>query len=167
VPVKGYNIRQLHAADLYLYRSMRVEALTLEKGMYANPPEKEIAYNDEEWINRLTNPASAIFGLFNDSTIIGITAIFIQNADEGIGYMTQSYIKKEFRGQHLSRLFYEARIGWARERKLKKLVISHRQKNRVSKSANQRFGFKYTHNEMRQWPDGMEEANLFYELVLG
>jgi RimJ/RimL family protein N-acetyltransferase len=166
VPGNGYSIRQLHDEDLGPYRSMRVEALTLEKGMYGSPPEKEIAYNDEEWINRLTSPASAIFGLFHDGNIIGITAIFIQDADEGIGYMTQSYIKKKFRGQHLSRLFYEARIGWARERKLKKLVISHRQKNEISKAANQRYGFKYTHTEMRQWPDGMEEANLFYELAL-
>ncbi len=115
----------------------------------------------------MINPNGVCFGLYADNDLVGITAIIITNTENPIdAYMTQSYIRKEYRKQGLSRLFYEERTKWAKTRKLKKLIIGHRESNQSSRQANQKFGFKYTRREDRTWPDGAIEPILFYELIL-
>ena len=134
--------------------------------MFGNSYAMEAAYPEENWAQRCTNPGCAIFGLYANDELIGITGI-IQNAENPEeGYMTQSYIRRAHRGQKLSGLLYEARIAWARSNGIGRLIISHKATNHASKAANQRFGFCYTHSESRTWPDGSTEDNLFYELIL-
>ncbi len=63
-------------------------------------------------------------------------------------------------------MLYQARLEWAGKRNLKRLIIGHRESNIASKNANQHFGFKYTHQEIRKWPDGSIEPMTYYELNL-
>lgn len=162
----SYTIRQLLHNDVAAYKAMRLEALQTEPGMFGNSYAMEAAYPGEHWEHRCTNPGCAIWGLYANDELIGITGI-IQNAENPAeGYMTQSYIRRAHRGKHLSRLLYGARIAWAKEHGISRLVISHKASNISSKAANQRFGFTYTHSENRTWPDGTTEDNLYYELIL-
>jgi hypothetical protein len=47
---------------------------------------------------------------------------------------------------------------------LKRLKVSHRESNTISKAANQRFGFKYSYRESVKWLDGTTEDALYYIL---
>jgi len=158
-----YYIRPLSASDLTAYKCIRLEALQTEPGMFGNSYATEAAMIEQQWLDRLTNPARCCFGLYHNKVLIGITAIVVQ---DGIGYMTQSYIRKEHRGKRLSRLFYEIRIDWARNHGLSRLEIGHRKSNIISKAANQRYGFRYSKTESRTWPDGVTEDMVYYKLEL-
>lgn len=158
-----YHIRQLQENEAPLYKSMRLEALRLESTMFRRPHAEEAALPDEVWLERMKHPG-AVFGLFANDTLIGITGVKL--LDDQVGYLGQSYIRKEYRGLGLSAMLYQARIAWAKKLQLKQLQVGHRESNLVSKAANQRCGFKYSHREPSSWPDGSTEDVLYYVLDL-
>lgn len=106
------------------------------------------------------------FGLFADAELIGLTSIIQTEGKPDEAYLTQSYIREEYRRQGLSALLYHARIDWAKARGLGTLTIGHKESNTASKAANQRFGFRFSHRELRHWPDGAAEDKLYYKLRL-
>jgi len=159
-----YSIRRFSAGDMDAYRPMRLEALQKECGMFGNSYEQEAAFTDAQWLERLTNTNKACFGLYSGNELIGITGITSDGYAPGLAYMTQSYIRKQYRGRGLSGLLYEARLQWAKEHNIKQLIIGHRKNNLASKHANQRYGFVYTHSEPRTWPDNATEDMLYYKL---
>jgi RimJ/RimL family protein N-acetyltransferase len=161
-----YTIRQFLPHEAQLYKSIRLEALKLDPGMFGNSHATEAAYEDKVWQDRLNSTTTACFGLFRNDELIGLTSI-VRNAEKPEeAYMTQSYIRKAYRGKGLSRLLYEARISWAREHGIRHLTIGHRASNLASQAANQRFGFSYSHRLSRLWPDGAEEDMVYYSLDL-
>lgn len=161
-----YRIHPFQLPDLEAYRAMRLEALQTEAGNFGNSYAFEAAFTEAEWAGRISHPHGCCFGLYHDNELIGITGIISSGGNPAEAYMTQSYIRKEYRGKNLSRMLYEARIDWARARGISCLIIGHRESNTVSKAANQRFGFTYTHQEDRQWPDGATEPMLYYKLMI-
>lgn len=158
-----YTIRQLQTDEWLIYKQMRLEALQIEPAMFRTSIPEEAALTDTEWIERTKHPR-AVFVLLENDIPIGMTSILLLTDDEA--YLGQSYIKKEYRGIGLSALLYKARMKWATDLQLKKLSISHRESNVVSKAANQKLGFKYTHRETMNWLDGTREDVLYYTLDL-
>ena len=161
-----YTIRQLLPDDVAMYKAMRLEALRLEPGMFGNSYALESDYSEEQWMERISNPKAAIFGLYHQQELVGITAIIIDKNQAEEAYMTQSYIRAVHRGRGLSKLLYKARLDWAKRHQLKRLEIGHRESNVVSKAANQRHGFRFSHRSSRAWPDGTSEDMLYYTLEL-
>jgi RimJ/RimL family protein N-acetyltransferase len=166
-PVNNYTISQFIPEEVQAYKTMRLEALRLEPGMFGNSHAIEAAFADDQWLARVSNPDGACFGLYCGDELIGITGIVISDKERPEeAYMTQSYIRNAHRGKGLSRMLYEARLAWARKQKLKRLVIGHRIGNTASYAANQHYGFRFTHKESRMWPDGKTEDMMYYELSL-
>jgi RimJ/RimL family protein N-acetyltransferase len=160
----SFSIRRFLPEDVSAYRAIRLEALQMEPGMFGNSHATESSYEDRVWQARLENPLVACFGLYHAKTLIGLTSIVSDEEKPGEAYMTQSYIRKAYRGRGLSRMLYEARFAWAKEQGIQRFIIGHRESNLVSKAANQRYGFKYTHRVARVWPDGAAEDMLYYML---
>ncbi|WP_118972776.1 GNAT family N-acetyltransferase [Taibaiella koreensis] len=164
--IQSYNIRQLDISDLESYKRLRLEALLLEPSVFSSTYEREAAFSVADWEDRLNQLQSASFGLFHDERMIGITGILIPDVGQEEAILVASYIQKPHRGKGLSALLYRQRIEWARKRGLKRIIVSHRKSNEASRAANQRSGFRFTHEEQAIWPDGIEEANVFYRLDL-
>jgi GNAT superfamily N-acetyltransferase len=162
----SFSIHRFVPEEMAAYRAIRLEALEEEPGMFGNSYATEAAYEDQVWRARLENPFVACFGLYRLKHLIGLTSIVSDEDKPEEAYMTQSYIRKPFRGRGLSRMLYDARFEWARERGIKRLIIGHRESNIISKAANQRYGFKYSHRIARLWPDGGKEDMLYYTLEL-
>jgi RimJ/RimL family protein N-acetyltransferase len=160
----AYYIRQLGIRDKEVYKNIRLEALQTEPAVFCSTYKREAAFREEEWLTRLNGSNSAAFGLYYDNSLIGITGVVISRPGEGT--FVASYIRKEHRGRGLSAMLYQARLDWAQVRNLEHIIVSHRKSNLASRAANQRFGFRYTHEEMMTWPDGIEEANVYYCLDL-
>nr|WP_199156554.1 GNAT family N-acetyltransferase [Pedobacter sp. ASV2] len=158
-----FNIRQLLISEAILYKSLRLEAINAEPAMFrcTDPPEAELT--DSEWKVRIKYPR-LVFGLFEHDQPIGMTSILFLNEAEA--YLGQSYIRKEYRGLGLSALLYKARMESAVGLQLKRLTVSHRKSNSISKAANQRAGFIFTHLETVNWLDGTTEDALYYALDL-
>lgn len=158
-----YQIRKLHENEAGLYRSIRLEAIQTEPAMFRRSNPEEADLTDAQWQERIKYPR-AVFGLFCNGDLIGMTSILLLNNKEG--YLGQSYIKKEYRGLGLSALFYKIRMAWATILQLKQLTVSHRESNMISKATNQRAGFKYSYRESADWLDGTTEDVLYYTLDL-
>ena len=163
----SYIIRPFAAAEAITYKSIRLEALLAEPGMFGNSYAMEASFEESHWSERVNNHRGCCFGLYYAGELIGVTSIIMNSIDRPQdAYMTQSYIRQAHRGKGLSRLLYDARLEWARSHGVKRLLIGHRASNIVSKAANQHYGFVYSHSEPRIWPDGTAEDMLYYELVL-
>ncbi len=161
-----YQLRRLRPDEWPLLRSMRLEALENSPAVFGNGLTMELAFPDAHWQVRLSNAGNAVWALFHGDKAIGVTGIFTNPDDATEARLTTSYIHPSHRGRGLAALYYNARIAWARASGLKRLVVTHREGNEVSKSANQRAGFRLTHTEARIWPDGQSADNLFYAMEL-
>lgn len=164
VSEKQYTIRLFGASDVEPYKAMRLEALQLERGMFGNSYEYEAGFPDGQWLARVCNPVGACFGLYYGDELIGITGIVVTDHERPAeAYMTQSYIRKVYRGKGLSKMLYDARLEWAQHHGIDTLKIGHRKSNITSKAANQHYRFTFTHAESRTWPDGITEDMMYYE----
>jgi len=162
----NYSLRRFLPADWALYKAIRLEALQADPQVFGSNFDKEFEYPDQQWRDILENPARAFFGLFEGRELIGCTGIATLKENERQAILVASYIRREHRGKKLSRLFYQARLDWAKAKGFDSVIVSHRVSNEVSKAANQRFGFTYTHTKNQLWPDGVEADQLYYELKL-
>jgi RimJ/RimL family protein N-acetyltransferase len=161
-----YILRRLLPAQWADYKSIRLEALQTNPEMFGSNYAREAAYIDSDWISFLENESRAIFGLYHDKSLVGLSAVTIDKNDETSAVLYASFIRLAHRGKGLSKLFYEARIEWARQKGCKSIVVSHRSGNLSSKAANQKFGFQYTHTEEVSWPDGQRADEVMYVLKL-
>ena len=161
----SYTIRQLTVNDWQIYKSMRLEALQNEPGVFGGSYADESARSDDDWKHRFLK-SCAYFGLYHGDDCIGLTGVVEHRDNSDNVIFLASYVRKEYRGKGLSHLLYEARIGWAKEQGYKCVVLNHRASNLASKAANQKHGFVYTHTERKTWPDGIEDDQLFYQLML-
>ena len=163
IEMGAFKIRRLHESEAHLYKSIRLEAIQTEPAMFRSSIPAEVDLTDAEWQERVKYPR-AVFGLFENDHIIGMTSILLTNEREA--YLGQSYIRKDYRGMGLSTLLYKIRMAWASKLQLKQLKVSHRESNTISKAANQRYGFKYSYRESANWLDGTTEDVLYYVLEL-
>lgn len=162
------KIRQLTEHDWPFYREIRMEALAHDPECFTTS-ENEENFISENWIERLTNPNGAIFGLFHKGQIVGLTSIHRENDDPKSyrAWMGQSYIKPEYRGHQLSELLFDTRIDWAKKQgNLIALVVAHREDNLISKKAIQHYGFKFIGSRTKTYVDGKSARSLVYERTL-
>jgi RimJ/RimL family protein N-acetyltransferase len=152
--------------DWELVRALRLEALQSEPGVFGSSYARESVYDEAQWRVWSAGPGKAVFLLYDDTSLIGLTGILAHPNDPTTAMCIASYLKPPYRGQKLSRLFYQARLDWAREQGFTRLVVGHRASNTPSMRANQVFGFQETHREQHTWHDGTEEQEIYYELLL-
>jgi RimJ/RimL family protein N-acetyltransferase len=161
-----FTLRRFLPSDWEIYRKIRLEALMLEPHFFGSGYEQESQETEEQWRSYLSHPVGSFWGLFHYDDCIGVTGIWPFRNEKDTLLMRGSYIRSDFRGRGLSSLFYRERLTWARDHGYKRILVSHREGNDISRAVNQKFGFKYTHTEYKKWPDGKEESHIFYELTL-
>ena len=162
-------IRALGANDLDDLRAMRIRALTMHPDLFGEKPENAKAYPDEVWLETLDGKGKQVFGLFDGSIMIGITAIFTRRKDPSgkTGTMVYSFIEPKYRGYGYSSYLYKARFDFALKNKdWTKLHISHREDNAPSRAAIIKHGFTYIGAEEYEFPDGTRAPEHHYEMDL-
>lgn len=162
-------IRKLEKEDWKLLRTIRIEAVKSHPNFFLDNEERTKRKRKKDWQEFFIDKSKcAIFGLFDNDTIIGITGAFRwrESPDDTV-ILGMSYIRPEYRGLRLSRLYYEERLNWARSQKgIKRIIVSHREGNTSSKAANQNFGFKYYETEEISFGDGSKGNDIRYELLI-
>lgn len=161
-------IRKLTKEDWESLREIRLKALEEHPGNFSARLDDVSSKNESYWHDLLDSKGKCIFGLFEGANLIGISSIFDEGFYDGrkFGSLHMSYIKPDYRNRHLSRLFYEARIKWAREHEIQSLHVSHRENNEASRKAIERQGFYRIKQEIIEWPDGRKAMDYIYRLDL-
>jgi len=160
-------VRQFRPDEWRLYKSIRLKALQLDPAVFGSNYARELAYEDRKWRENLTNASMALFGVFDEDRLIGMTGIYIMPDDPSTARLVASWLEKERRGLRLSVPMYEARIAWAKKQPgLKRISFGCRESNIASGKAGLKHGFVFTHAEDHLWPDGQSEPHHFYELRL-
>lgn len=162
----NYSLHRLLSNQWQDYKSIRLEALQTNPEMFGSNYAKESQYTPQDWQDVLNSNARAMFALYDQDEIIGVTGVVLKKEDSSKAAMIASFIKPEYRGNGLSKLFYQARIDWARDMGCEFITVGHREGNELSKAANQSFGFEYTSYEEQIWPDGTKANRLDYRLKL-
>ncbi len=161
------SARPLDPSEWPIFKDLRLIALQTEPGAFCASYEASAAQSPEEWQNLIQGPGHQVFGLFDDSRLIGITGVVTAREDASgqTALLVMSFILPQYRRQGLSQRLYDVRLQWIRKHpKFKTIVVSHRESNEASRRANQRQGFKFVKRESRTWPDGRTEDELFYQL---
>lgn len=162
-------IKKFNESDWQLYKEIRLQALRSDPEVFGSTFEKESATEESHWRSGLNNPDVAIFGIFDDTQIIGMTGVAIDRNDlhKKTAILWGSWLNKNYRRQRISEEMYRVRIDWAKEHATcEKILVSHRASNLASKNSNQKHGFIFTHTQDKEWPDGTMDQELVYELNL-
>ena len=160
------NLHPADEADWERVRAIRLEALLTDPGVYGSTYVRESGYDEAAWRAWIASPGRYMFLLLEGDAPVGLTGVITDRDDPTTAICVASYLKPSHRGQKLSRLFYQARIDWARTQGFRRLTVGHRLSNTASMRANQAFGFRETHREPHTWHDGTEEPEVLYELLL-
>lgn len=161
-------VRRLGPDDLDANREIRLEALAEFPGNYFTSLAEAQARTEADWRAMLADPKMAIFGLYDGDALAGLTAIYIADADPAgkTAGFAMSYIRPAWRGKGLAAALHEARLDWARDNGMTRIIVSHRASNTPSARAIARSGFTRTGAVPYRWPDGVEEDNVEYEMRL-
>lgn len=162
------SLRPFRPDEWEAIRAIRLRALKSDPGVFLPSYEDGLAMPDSYWIDLAAQKSSRVFGLYDGETLIGLTSVFTDRDDPSgkTAKLAMSYIDRAYRGRKLSRLYYQARIAWARENGFSRVVVGHREGNEASRAANQAFGFKYFESEEITFGGGVRAVDHRYELFL-
>lgn len=163
----NFSVRQLTSHDWQIVKQIRLEALRLHPNFFA-PSRDEFKFTEDDWKERLSNPTSASFGVFNEKNeIIGLTGITRDKSDPALAWLVSSYIQVPYRRMGLTRLLYETRIQWAKENNIHTLVVHHREDNEASRKSHQKFNFEFVKAYPAEpWPNGEVAPHVEYRLKI-
>ena len=162
------ELRQWREDDWPDFRRIRLQALQTNPSVFLKSYDEEASQPDSYWIDCLSSENSAVFGLYDAETVIGLTGAFrYRESPHDTVILGMSFIHPDYRGRGLSELFYQARIDWARSQEgITRVIVSHRDGNEASKAANQKFGFVATDSTETVFPDGALAKEYNYELKI-
>jgi RimJ/RimL family protein N-acetyltransferase len=163
-------IRALTVEDWRALRELRLHALRTDPGVFFSTYDAEVLWPDSRWIALAGgDDTRQLFGLVDDGRLVGISGVFVDR-DEPSGeavVLGMSYILPKYRRRGFASRFYEARLAWVRAAaRFRRVKVGHRRSNEASRRAIERFGFRWTADEPRRWPDGGDEDYVAYELLL-
>ena len=147
---------------------MRLRALACDPGNFFRTVAEEEARPVEQWREMLESDDGAVFGLFDGPEMVGLTAVYIDRAipTRDTAGLSMTWIEPAHRGRGLARLIYHARIAWARDRGLARIIVGHRAGNEPSRRAMLAHGFRPIAATAHTWPDGAVVDHVTYELAL-
>lgn len=162
------TIRPLAPVEWEAFRDIRLAALAESPGNFFATLADARDGPQERWLEMLESDDGVVFGLFDDARLVGLTAVYVDRAiaardTAGLG---MTWVAPGWRGRGLSAMIYAARIAWARERGLRRIIVSHRASNEPSRRAMLAAGFREIARRPHRWPDGVEEDDVAYELAL-
>lgn len=161
------SVKEAKGSDWQDLRFVRLRALQTDPSVFASNFRKESAMTEADWKNWLQSDDMAIFLVYQNATVIGMSGIAVDrdDASKKRAILWGSWLEPFARGRGLSHVMYRKRIEWAAKHPtIEHVIVSHRASNLSSRRANQKHGFQFTHSTERVWPDGSTEEELFYAL---
>ena len=134
-------IRRLAAADLEVFRALRLEALQAEPANFASRYEDWVAQSDAEWLRRLT--ANAVFASFDGAEAVGMMGLTPQGGVKMAhrAHVGLVYLRRAYRGQGRAEAMLAAVEARARGMGVWQLELTVAAQNPVALRFYERMGF--------------------------
>lgn len=113
----SFHVRQLDAADVSGFRSLRLEALRLHPAAYGSSFAEELRDPPEDLQRRFLRPPAATFGGFSGDALVGIASLLMQTRckTRHRADVFSVYVKAAHRHGGIGRALVEAAISHARD----------------------------------------------------
>lgn len=161
------SVRRLTPDDWSQFRRVRLQALSTDPHVFSSNHSRESAWPAIVWQHRLSNSEVAVFGVFFEERMVGMTGIAVDREDATRALLWGTWLHPSVRGRQFSDAIYAVRIGWAVDRpELTHIDVSHRATNAPSRAAILKHGFHQVGTETRIWGDGTDDEAWIYELIL-
>jgi RimJ/RimL family protein N-acetyltransferase len=165
----GLNVRALTVSEWEQFRDLRLLALKDVPGAFATSYADAAERTPDVWQSLVSGSINQVFGLFDGEHFVGLTGAFAWPDDPAgeTATLVMSYIAPSYRGRGLSRLLYAAALDWTRAHpRFTRVIVAMRASNEASRRACERHGFAPVRRAPRAWPDGENEDEIIYELML-
>ena len=166
--ISKITLRPFRSDEWEAVRAIRLQALKSDQGVFLPSYADGLAMPESYWKDLAAQNNSRLFGLYDGDRLIGLTSVFTDRDDPSAktAKLAMSFIDPDYRGRKLSRLYYEARIAWARSHGFERIVVGHREGNIASRAAMLAHGFKYFESGEITYGDGAQAIDHRYELFL-
>jgi RimJ/RimL family protein N-acetyltransferase len=161
------TVRALSPEEWEAFREIRLRALQTEPGVYGSSYEDARSRTEDAWRDMLAGSDRAVFGLFADGRLVGICGVFAWSDDPSrrTAIFVMDFIDRDYRGRGWSRLLFDARLDWVKQRQqFDRVHISHRDSNERIRRAIAHHGFVETKRNPHRWHDGADEEEVCYKM---
>lgn len=138
-----WTVRRLTERDWELFREVRLRALNDSPDAFSSTFARESAFDDQEWVERLSNPDVAQFiGVTSSEQPLGMAVgapYAIEAKSAGLFGM---WVAPEGRRQKLGKALIAAVIAWAREGSYDRILLDVADDNSPAISLYENCGFK-------------------------
>ena len=135
------EIREATLADLAEVRTVRLRALRNAPYAFASTYEREAAFDDAEWVQRLTS-GSATFLARTNGTTVGICSGLPPS--DGAVELVAMWVDPEVRGSGVAADLVRAVLAWATEQRANRLHLWVAGNNEHAKRFYEKSGFVLT-----------------------
>ena len=164
----GQVVIRLFSPDEWeLYRAVRLQALQSDSSAFRATYEEESLYPEQKWRDGLSSQYSAVFGVFYEGDVIGMTAAAVRQSDPTMASLWGSWLEKDWRGKGLSEKMYKTRIDWIKKHSsVQTVFVQHYEGNSASRKAILKCGFIFSCMKDEKRPDGKSDQQHVYELKI-
>lgn len=144
-------------------REVRLRALADAPDAFAASHEQEEAYDDAEWLRRVTT--NAWFLVRADGETVGLACGIPEPHDDAGRHLVGMWVEPAFRGRGLSDLLVAAVMAWARRERAETLALWVVDGNDRALGLYERLGFEAT-GERQPLPGRPEVMEFRMRLIL-
>ena len=113
------TVRRLHEGEWSRFRAIRLRALEADPNAFGSTLARELAYDDELWIERAKKYASSandgVWVAISADMFVGTVGIFF---DDPIFHMWGVWVEPSYRGKHIASKLVDTAIAWVKARKM-------------------------------------------------
>lgn len=155
------SVRRLEPQDHGLLRTMRLRALSLEPHSFGSTFERESAFTEDTWRNRLRPAGNPHFACFDDSgEPIGVVAGMLDEEDQQISELVGMYVDQHARGTGTADALVSEIVDWAMAQGCVAVRLHVTDGNARAEGMYRRNGFERTGRTFLRERDGYPEIEM-------
>ena len=156
-----FSVRRLEPQDHELLRAIRLRALSLEPHSYGSTFERESAFTDDTWQQRLRPEGNPHFACFDDSgEPMGLVAGMLDEADQQIAELVGMWVDPHARGTGAADALVTEIVEWAKAQGCALVRLHVTDGNARAEGMYRRNGFERTGRMFVRGRDGFPEVEM-------
>jgi ribosomal protein S18 acetylase RimI-like enzyme len=119
------EVRQLDSSEWEVYKEVRLRALQESPDSFGSTFEREAAFSDDRWSERLGADDNNTFLVAElDKKVIGLVCGTLPAQNDGYGTLYQMWVDPDYRGNGVGKILLARMIQWAMSAKLVGLALT-------------------------------------------
>lgn len=152
------EVRQLGLSEWEVYKEVRLRALQESPDSFSSTFERESAFSDEKWSERLgagENDSNMFLVAELDKKVIGLVCGTLPAQNDSYGTLCQMWVDPDYRGNGVGKILLARMIQWGMSAKLVGLALTVTTINTEAVSLYELAGFSSS-SELEALREGSE-----------